>query len=288
MAVPRLRWPGIEGPRPPRHGISSIPGHRDLGPAIPSRQRPGILGGGGDMVMEDWVGGTLVPQFESRIISDSSIREKHELWIARNGREYKDTAEKNERYEIFKANIEYINLVNNVGNKPYQHRLEKTRSCNFDQGRNMWAEGNDCDGGFVSEAFDFIKQNGLTTESNYPSKEKPGTCDKKKEAHVAKISSYEKIPADNEAALMKAVANQPIAVSLDASGPSFQFYSSGVFTGQCGTTLNHGVTVVGYGTENGKLKYWIIKNSWGTTWGEEGYMRLQRDTDEKKGLCGIV
>ncbi|KAK4493510.1 hypothetical protein RD792_005589 [Penstemon davidsonii] len=151
------------------------------------------------------------------------------------------------------------------------------------------ADGNGCDGGFVSEAFDFIKQNGLTTESNYPSKEKPGTCDKKKETqHVAKISSYEKIPADNEAALMKAVANQPIAVSLDASGPSFQFYSSGVFTGQCGTTLNHGVTVVGYGTENGKLKYWIIKNSWGTTWGDEGYMRLQRDTDEKEGLCGIA
>ncbi|KAK4487495.1 hypothetical protein RD792_005866 [Penstemon davidsonii] len=92
----------------------------------------------------------------------------------------------------------------------------------------------------------------------------------------------------NEAALMKTDANQPTAVSLDASGPSFQFYSSGVFTGQCVTTLNHGVTVVGYGTENGKLKYWITKNSWGTTWGEEGYMRLQRDTDEKEGLCGIA
>lgn len=113
--------------------------------------------------------------------------------------------------------------------------------------------GNSCSGGSVNEAFNFITKNGLTTERNYPARDEPGTCDKNKEAQpVAKISSYESVPVDEEA-LMEAVANQPVAVSVDASGANFQFYSSGVFTGQCGTTLDHGVTVVGYGTENGKL-----------------------------------
>ncbi|XP_073292782.1 senescence-specific cysteine protease SAG12-like [Primulina huaijiensis] len=67
-----------------------------------------------------------------------------------------------------------------------------------------------------------------------------------------------------------------------------QFYSTGVFTGQCGDSLDHGVTVLGYVMDNGKLKYWIIKKSWGSSWGEDGYMRLQKDIADKKGLCGIV
>lgn len=87
---------------------------------------------------------------------------------------------------------------------------------------------------------------------------------------------------------MKAVAKQPVAVSVDASGSSFQFYSSGVFTGECGSALDHGVTVVGYGSEKGEVKYWIVKNSWGTSWGEDGYMRLQKEVSAKEGLCGIA
>lgn len=129
--------------------------------------------------------------------------------------------------------------------------------------------GHGCDGGFTDKAFEFIKQHGLTTESNYPSKGSIGTCDTKKEAEpVTKISGYENVPVDNERALLQAVANQPVAVSVDASGADFQFYTSGVFSGKCGAVLDHGVTVIGYGTSNGKLKYWLIKNSWGTSWGE--------------------
>lgn len=87
---------------------------------------------------------------------------------------------------------------------------------------------------------------------------------------------------------MKAVANQPVSVAIDASGSDFQFYSSGVFTGQCGTELDHGVTAVGYGTADDGTKYWLVKNSWGTTWGDNGYIRMQRDIDAKEGLCGIA
>ena len=105
---------------------------------------------------------------------------------------------------------------------------------------------------------------------------------------MAKITGYENVPANSEAALLKAVANQPISVSIDAGGSGFQFYSSGVFTGECGTELDHGVTAVGYGERSDGTKYWLVKNSWGTIWGEEGYIRMQRDIDAEEGLCGIA
>ena len=79
-----------------------------------------------------------------------------------------------------------------------------------------------------------------------------------------------------------------MSVSIDAGGSAFQFYSSGVFTGQCGTQLDHGVTAVGYGSTDYGTQYWIVKNSWGTQWGEEGYIRMLRGIDAQEGLCGIA
>ncbi|KAF8391247.1 hypothetical protein HHK36_023549 [Tetracentron sinense] len=93
---------------------------------------------------------------------------------------------------------------------------------------------------------------------------------------------------NSEKALLKAVANQPVSVAIDASGSDFQFYSSGVFTGECGTSLDHGVTAVGYGTSADGTKYWLVKNSWGTEWGVDGYIMMQRDVDASEGLCGIA
>ncbi|XP_027071829.1 senescence-specific cysteine protease SAG39-like [Coffea arabica] len=151
-------------------------------------------------------------------------------------------------------------------------------------------EDEGCGGGLMDDAFKFIiKNKGLTTETNYPYQGTDGTCNANKEAnHAAKITGYEDVPADSEAALLKAVANQPVSVAIDASGSAFQFYSSGVFTGDCGTELDHGVTAVGYGTSTDGTKYWLVKNSWGSSWGENGYIRMQRDIDAKEGLCGIA
>lgn len=147
-----------------------------------------------------------------------------------------------------------------------------------------------CEGGLIQDAYEFIIRNGgIASEANYPYKGDKGTCNPKKEAfHDAKIKGYENVPANNESALLKAVANQPVSVLVDAGGTAFQFYSSGVFTGDCGTSVNHGVTVVGYGTAGDGTKYWIVKNCWGTKWGEEGYIRMQRDVGAKEGLCGIA
>ncbi|CAN8320806.1 unnamed protein product [Cochlearia groenlandica] len=146
-----------------------------------------------------------------------------------------------------------------------------------------------CNGGLMDYAFEFIINNGgIDTEADYPYKGVDGRCDQiRKNAKVVTIDSYEDVPVSSEESLKKALSNQPIAVALEGGGRAFQLYDSGVFTGICGTQLDHGVLAVGYGTENGK-DYWIVKNSWGSSWGESGYIRLERNIKDSSGKCGIA
>ncbi|XP_073030911.1 low-temperature-induced cysteine proteinase-like [Primulina eburnea] len=146
-----------------------------------------------------------------------------------------------------------------------------------------------CNGGLMDYAYQFIiKNGGIDSEEDYPYKGTDGKCDQyRKNAKVVSIEGYEDVPTNNEKALKKAVANQPISIAIEAGGRDFQLYESGIFTGKCGVSLDHGVGAVGYGTENG-VDYWIVRNSWGTSWGEQGYVRMERNVASKQGLCGIA
>ncbi|KAL5847347.1 hypothetical protein ACOSQ3_010871 [Xanthoceras sorbifolium] len=147
-----------------------------------------------------------------------------------------------------------------------------------------------CNGGLMDYAFEFIINNGgIDSDEDYPYTAMDGRCDTyRKNAKVVSIDDYEDVPVNDEKALQKAVANQPVSVAIEGGGRAFQFYESGVFTGTCGTALDHGVAAVGYGTENG-VDYWLVRNSWGNSWGESGYIKMERNlVGTGTGKCGIA
>ncbi|KDP38570.1 hypothetical protein JCGZ_04495 [Jatropha curcas] len=147
---------------------------------------------------------------------------------------------------------------------------------------------NGCEGGIMDYAFQFVIDNhGIDTEEDYPYQGRDRSCNKEKlKRHVVTIDGYVDVPQNNEKELLKAVANQPVSVGICGSERAFQLYSKGIFTGPCSTSLDHAVLIVGYGSENG-VDYWIVKNSWGSYWGMDGYMHMQRNSGSSRGLCGI-
>ncbi|KAL9289810.1 hypothetical protein ACSQ67_024423 [Phaseolus vulgaris] len=309
----------------------------------------------------------------SRRLPEATSAERHEKWMAQYGKVYKDASEKENRFQIFKNNVQFIESFNAAGDKSFnlsinqfadlhneefktllingrmnEHRVGTVTETSFrydnitkvpasmdwrkrgavtpikNQGScgSCWAfatvatieglhqmttgelvslseqelvdcvkgKSEGCNGGYMEDAFEFIaKKGGLASEEYYPYRDNNKTCKVKKEGHgVAEIKGYEKVAANSEKALLKAVSQQPVSVYIDGGARAFQFYSSGIFKGNCGTDLNHAVAVIGYGKGRGGSKYWIVKNSWSTEWGEKGYAKMKRDIRAKEGLCGIA
>jgi len=147
------------------------------------------------------------------------------------------------------------------------------------------SEGNlGCNGGLMDSAFEWwIKNGGACSQADYPYTARDGTCKTTcKNIPETKVTGYVDIKEGDENGLADAVALTPVSVAIEADQVAFQFYKSGIFTAACGTNLDHGVLAVGYDKTPGQ-NYWIVKNSWGATWGENGYIRLVRG----KNQCGI-
>ena len=160
-----------------------------------------------------------------------------------------------------------------------------------------------CNGGLMDSAFSWISQNsGLCSEDSYPyisgttktNSECKKTCTL---VSGSKIDSYTDVTPNSDESMMAALAQQPVSVAIEADQRSFQLYSEGVFSSSCGTNLDHGVLLVGYGTDSEKgLDYYIMKNSWSDSWGQDGYMLMGRGNDpttgkpynDGKGQCGVL
>ena len=146
-----------------------------------------------------------------------------------------------------------------------------------------------CFGGLMDDAFEYVINNhGIDTEGDYGYTARTGSCNtQKQKKHAVTFSSYSDVPTNDEQQLELAVANHPVSVAIEADQPDFQFYRSGIFNANCGTKLDHGVLAVGYGKQD-DMNYWIVKNSWGESWGNKGYILIAKDVSAKTGQCGIA
>ena len=144
-----------------------------------------------------------------------------------------------------------------------------------------------CNGGEMEDAFKYVESNPLCSDLEEPYE---ATNDECVICHDGiKIDECISVPSGNQTALKMAVSRGPVSVAIEADTVIFQEYSGGIINSdKCGTELDHGVLIVGYGEED-RLPFWIVKNSWGREWGEEGYVRIARDIsgDITPGVCGI-
>jgi hypothetical protein len=153
-------------------------------------------------------------------------------------------------------------------------------------------QNNGCEGGSMELAFQFLEGAGSCSEKSYPYKAVDGTCTQSScSLSIPKggVTGYKTVGGffgGTEADLMSAVQQNPVSIAVEADQSAFQRYSSGILSSGCGTNLDHGILAVGYGSQSG-TDYWLVKNSWGKSWGEAGYGKLLRGAGGQ-GECGLL
>uniref|UniRef100_A0A2K6TQE5 Cathepsin S n=1 Tax=Saimiri boliviensis boliviensis TaxID=39432 RepID=A0A2K6TQE5_SAIBB len=257
----------------------------------------------------------------TQLHKDPTLDHHWNLWKKTYGKQYKEKNEEAVRRLIWEKNLKFVmlhNLEHSMGMHSYDlgmNHLGDMGSCGacwaFSAVGALEAQlklktgklvslsaqnlvdcsekyGNKgCNGGFMTEAFQYIIDNkGIDSEASYPYKATDQKCQYDSKYRAATCSKYTELPYGREDVLKEAVANKgPVCVGVDASHPSFFLYRSGVYYDPaCTQKVNHGVLVIGYGDLNGK-EYWLVKNSWGSNFGEQGYIRMARN---KGNHCGIA
>uniref|UniRef100_G3WEW8 Cathepsin S n=1 Tax=Sarcophilus harrisii TaxID=9305 RepID=G3WEW8_SARHA len=254
---------------------------------------------------------------------DPMLDNHWELWKKTYGKQYEEQNQEVTRRLIWEKNLKFVtlhNLEHSMGLHSYDlsmNHLSDMGTCGscwafsavgaleaqlklktgklvslsaqnlVDCSTNEKYENHGCNGGCMTEAFQYIiDNNGIDSDASYPYKAKDGKCQYNPANRAATCSRYTELPYGSEDALKEAVANKgPVSVGIDASLPSFFLYKSGVYYDpSCTQNVNHGVLVTGYGNLDGK-DYWLVKNSWGLSFGDKGYIRIARN---RGNHCGIA
>ena len=147
-------------------------------------------------------------------------------------------------------------------------------------------ENQGCNGGDMGTAMDYAHDKGMERETDYPYTAMDGNCNYDSSKVVARPVSRANVTPNNAVALKTAIAAGPVSVAIEADTFVFQFYSGGILNSKaCGTNLDHGVVAVGYGVDPSKGEYYIVRNSWGSSWGVKGYINIA--VVDGAGICGI-
>ena len=140
----------------------------------------------------------------------------------------------------------------------------------------------------MDDAFEHLKTHASIAQSDYPYTGRDGVCSETSKKGLVTVKSFTDVPEGDQDALAAAVSKQPVSVAIEADRLAFQFYKGGILDGTaCGQNLDHGVVAVGFGVESGK-EYFIVRNSWGASWGEQGYIRIAKNNSVQGGVCGIA